>query len=43
MNLNNNRIKYTNKEYDITIIELKKEDEINDFLELDELIINDNP
>ena len=24
-----NRIKYTNKEYDVTIIEIKKEDEIN--------------
>ena len=37
----NNRIKYTNKEYDITIIEIKKEDEINDFLELDDFIIED--
>ena len=38
-----NRIKYTNKkeEYDITIIELKDEDEINNFLELDDKIIND--
>ena len=37
----NNRIKYTNKEYDITIIEIKKEDKINNYLELDEIIIND--
>ena len=36
-----NRIKYTNKEYDITIIEIKKEDKINNYLELDEIIIND--
>ena len=27
----NNRIKYTNEEYDITIIEIKNEDEINIF------------
>ena len=39
----NNRIKYTNKkeEYDITIIEIKEEDEIKNFLELDENILND--
>ena len=36
----NNRIKYTNKEYDITIIEIKK-NEINNYLELDDNIIND--
>ena len=36
-----NKIKYTNKEYDITVIEIKNEDEINDFLELDENILND--
>ena len=34
-----NRIKYSNQEYDITIIEIKKEDNINHFLELDDLII----
>ena len=34
-------MKYTNEKYDITIIELKKEDEINDYLELDDSIIND--
>ena len=27
----NNRKKYTNKEYDISIIEIKEEDEINNF------------
>ena len=38
-----NRIKYTkNKEkYDITIIEIKEEEYINNFLELDDKIIND--
>ena len=37
----NNRMKYTNEEYDITIIEIKEEDKINNYLELDEIIIND--
>ena len=37
----NNRIKYTNKEYDITIIELKENDDIKNYLELDDNIIND--
>ena len=36
----NNRMKYTNEEYDITIIEIKEEDKINNYLELDEIIIN---
>ena len=36
-----NRMKYTNKDYDITIIEIKEEDKINNYLELDEIIIND--
>ena len=35
----NNRIKYTNKEYDITIIEIKEKDNINNYLELDENIM----
>jgi len=35
-----NRIKYTNKKYDITMIEIKEnEDKINNYLELDENII----
>ena len=34
------RIKFTNKEYDITIIELKPDDEICDFLELDDIIVD---
>ena len=39
----NNRIKYTKskEEYDITIIEIKEEDGINNYLELDDKIIND--
>ena len=37
----NNRIKYTNKEYDITIIEIKEDDEIKNYLELDDIIIED--
>ena len=36
-----NRKKYTNEEYDITIIEIKEEDNINNYLELDDNIIND--
>ena len=36
----NNRIKYTSKEYDTTIIEIKENDEIKDYLELDDLIMN---
>ena len=37
----NKRMKYTNEEYDITIIEIKEEDNINNYLELDDIIIND--
>ena len=37
----NNRMKYTNEDYDITIIEIKKEDKISNYLELDDNIIND--
>ena len=37
----NNRIKYTNELYDITIIELKEKDKINHFIEIDDNIIND--
>jgi len=40
MNLQD-RIKYTNKEYDITIIEIKEKDNINNNLELDDIIIDD--
>ena len=36
----NNRRNYTNPEYDITIIELKEDDNIQNFLELDDNIIN---
>ena len=37
----NNRMKYTNDEYNITIIEIKEEDNINSYLELDDTIMND--
>ena len=37
----NNRLKYTNKNHDITIIEIKEEDNINHYLKLDDKIIND--
>ena len=36
-----NRRKYTSKEYNISIIEIKKEDEIKNYLELDDRIIDD--
>ena len=35
----NNRIKYTNNHYDITIIEIKEQDKIFDYLELDDNIL----
>ena len=35
----NDRIKYTNEEYDTTIIEIKDNDDIKNFLELDDNII----
>ena len=35
------RIKYANKKYDSTIIEIKPEDNISDFLELDDIIVDD--
>ena len=37
----NNRIKYTNKDYDITIIEIKEEDNINNYLKLDKKIMKE--
>ena len=37
----NNRMKYTNKDFDITIIEIYEKDEIKSFLDLDDKIIND--
>jgi len=40
MNLNN-RMKYTNEEYDITIIEIKENDNIHNYLEIDDIIMND--
>ena len=40
--IDNNRILYTNKGYDITIIEINKVEEIKVFLEIDEKIFDDN-
>ena len=41
ININlNNRIKYTNEKYDTTIIEIKEEDKIKNYLKLDDIIIN---
>ena len=37
----NNRLAYTNKKYGTIIIEIKDEDEINNYLELDDNIINE--
>ena len=37
----NNRLKYTNIEYDVTIIEIKDNDNINSFLKLDKNLIMD--
>ena len=37
----NNRIKYTNEKYDITIIEIKEKDNVKNYMELDDIIIND--
>ena len=43
--LDSSRKKYTNKEYDVTIIEIKKDDNIKDnsFLQIDENIFQENP
>ena len=40
--IDSNRKTYTNKNLDVTIIEIKKEDNINNFLLLDDNIINNN-
>ena len=37
----NKRLKYTNEDYDTTIIEIKEKDNIKNYLELDDNIIND--
>ena len=41
--LNDNRNKYTSNKYDITIIEIKPEEDINYFLELDEAFLSECP
>ena len=42
VNLENKRKIYFNKDYDITIIELKEEDKIKNYLELDDILFKDN-
>ena len=42
LDLNIKRILYYNKEYDTTIIELKEEDKIKEYLELDDKLFKDN-
>ena len=37
-----NRIIYTNEDYDITIIEIKEKDEINDYMNIDKKYLNTN-
>ena len=37
----NNRIKYTNETYDVTIIEIKENDEIKNYLEIDDIILKE--
>ena len=37
----NDRLKYTNEIFDTTIIEIKEKDDINNYLELDDSILND--
>ena len=37
----NNRLKYTNENHDVTIIEIKEEDNINHYLKLDDKIVDD--
>ena len=37
----NNRMKYTNDTYDITIIEIKESDEIQNYLEIDDIIMKE--
>ena len=42
ININlSNRMKYTNEDYDITIIEIKEKDNISNYLELDDIIMDD--
>lgn len=40
--INENRTLYSNKEYDVTIIEIKPEDKIDHFLEIDEGIFRES-
>ena len=40
--INENRVIFSHKDLDVTFVEIKKKDKINDFLEIDEDIINKN-
>ena len=42
IDLNKKREKYFNKEYDITLIEIKEDEKIRKYLELDDNLFNDN-
>ena len=42
IDLNIKRVIYYNKDYDTTIIEIKEEDKIKEYLELDDNILKDN-
>ena len=42
INLEIERKSYSNKDYDVTLIELKEEDKIKDYLELDDNLFQDN-
>ena len=42
IDLNIKRVIYYNKNYDTTIIEIKEEDKIKEYLELDDNIFKDN-
>ena len=35
------RMKYTNQDYDITIIEIKDSDDLSNYLELDDKLVDD--
>jgi hypothetical protein len=42
IDLNIKRVIYYNKDYDTTIIEIKEEDKIKEYLELDDNILKEN-
>ena len=42
LSIDNTRIRYSNKNYDVSIIEIKTKDKINDFLDLDDNLLKEN-